>query len=575
MGVVYSYLYYSSSSKEDKEGFEQGDIEEESKGSDPNYTIVYPAHKEEEFRRKAAEEAKAREDAELKQLEIKNGRISDEVWNSLSPEEKKKFIKKQRLKKARSKKRQHEKLDALAVRKNELLPWLEVLTAKQRSCIKEVMWRAPDDPSLHNYLQQRKDLMTCPNRYCNIQFERVLPDAKSKSKAPFVLGYDGKPLSEEALANFMDNRFKCHHCEAVFCAECNTIPYHLGETCDQYKLRTANPPCKVCKKTISAPPDEAAKRDLTCRSDECMKMVYNLCTADASCKHPCTGMKGQTCICLRPSCIEAQGLTQEGGDFCNICWTDELEAGTCLKLGCGHVFHRHCVEQRLRHKWSGARISFNYANCPLCSKPIESTPDYTINDHIRSAKDLRSDVKIKAMHFLKAERMLDDIKDPKHKFHGNPVDYALEIFSFYMCHKCSSPYFGGRRQCGEIMNFNPEELVCGGCSGLLSCEKEKHGRKFIQYKCRFCCSIASWFCFGRVHYCENCHNNPYQYWAYNNTLSSIPPQCPGKDKCPLGIDHPPNGFEEMSLGCSRCKMEEAGIVLDDSTYDDADDEELY
>jgi len=150
----------------------------------------------------------------------------------------------------------------------------------------------------------------------------------------------------------------------------------------------------------------------------------------------------------------------------------------------------------------------------------------------------------------------------------------MELFSFYMCNSCNTPYFGGARQCGDIINFNPEELVCGGCSGVQSCEK--HGKKYIHYKCRFCCNIASWFCFGLVHYCERCHNNPYEYWESNNTLLKEPPQCSGRMNCPLGVDHPPNGFEEMSLGCSRCRMESEGIILEEDAYSvDDDDEFMY
>lgn len=32
---------------------------------------------------------------------------------------------------------------------------------------------------------------------------------------------------------------------------------------------------------------------------------------------------------------------------------------------------------------------------------------------------------------------MDDVKNPKHKYHGNPVDYAIDVFSFYMCFKCN------------------------------------------------------------------------------------------------------------------------------------------
>lgn len=66
-----------------------------------------------------------------------------------------------------------------------------------------------------------------------------------------------------------------------------------------------------------------------------------------------------------------------------------------------------------------------------------------------------------------------------------------------------------------------------------------------------------------------------EYWACNNTLVGVPPQCKGKASCPLGIDHPPNGFEEMSLGCSRCKLEEAGIILEENGDDDDMDDDYY
>ena len=82
--------------------------------------------------------------------------------------------------------------------------------------------------------------------------------------------------------------------------------------------------------------------------------------------------------------------------------------------------------------------------------------------------------------------------------------------SFFMCFKCNQPYFGGRRACGEAQNnFKPEDLVCGSCvamrlgAGVSDCAK--HGKDFIDFKCRYCCSIALWFCFGTTHFCEPCH----------------------------------------------------------------------
>jgi hypothetical protein len=56
-----------------------------------------------------------------------------------------------------------------------------------------------------------------------------------------------------------------------------------------------------------------------------------------------------------------------------------------------------------------------------------------------------------------------------------------------------SPYFGGERACrlADDSHFDPSELLCGGCaphSADAVCAK--HGTDYIEFKCRFCCSIA-------------------------------------------------------------------------------------
>lgn len=69
----------------------------------------------------------------------------------------------------------------------------------------------------------------------------------------------------------------------------------------------------------------------------------------------------------------------------------------------------------------------------------------------------------------------------------------------------------------------------------------RHGYAGIQYKCRWCCSPAAWFCFGDTHFCGKCHDR---------ALSTKPLPCDPRT-CPLGGMHPPNG-EEYALGCGRC-----------------------
>ncbi|KAJ1492112.1 hypothetical protein T484DRAFT_3024011 [Baffinella frigidus] len=88
----------------------------------------------------------------------------------------------------------------------------------------------------------------------------------------------------------------------------------------------------------------------------------------------------------------------------------------------------------------------------------------------------------------------------------------MKKFAYYMCFKCSQPYFGGLRSCEqedqELRDVQSDEMVCGGCSvsGDQSCPT--HGLEAIEYKCKFCCSVASWFCWGTTHFCDSCHRYP-------------------------------------------------------------------
>ena len=51
-----------------------------------------------------------------------------------------------------------------------------------------------------------------------------------------------------------------------------------------------------------------------------------------------------------------------------------------------------------------------------------------------------------------------------------PIGFAMDRYAYYVCFKCGKAYFGGEARCdleaGAGDSFNPEELVCGGCSDV-------------------------------------------------------------------------------------------------------------
>lgn len=60
------------------------------------------------------------------------------------------------------------------------------------------------------------------------------------------------------------------------------------------------------------------------------------------------------------------------------------------------------------------------------------------------------------------------VMKPGGVFYQNPGGYAMDVYAYYMCHKCKTPYFGGEAHCELAMEGNverkAEDFVCGLCS---------------------------------------------------------------------------------------------------------------
>lgn len=52
--------------------------------------------------------------------------------------------------------------------------------------------------------------------------------------------------------------------------------------------------------------------------------------------------------------------------------------------------------------------------------------------------------------------------------HNDMVGYAMDRYAYYVCFKCQKAYYGGEARCDAELgdNFDPQELVCGGCSDV-------------------------------------------------------------------------------------------------------------
>eukprot|EP00485_Elphidium_margaritaceum_P006820 CAMPEP_0202698210 /NCGR_PEP_ID=MMETSP1385-20130828/11478_1 /ASSEMBLY_ACC=CAM_ASM_000861 /TAXON_ID=933848 /ORGANISM="Elphidium margaritaceum" /LENGTH=810 /DNA_ID=CAMNT_0049354861 /DNA_START=95 /DNA_END=2527 /DNA_ORIENTATION=+ len=412
------------------------------------------------------------------------------------------------------------------------------------------------------YIQQSDPSITqCPK--CQEMYSSESGDLSSVNANE--KGPDGKPLSQLHVDHKRKYRFRCPKpgCKTVFCSGCSTAPYHLAYTCQEFKNYKESQKCRFCEKTLDASnmaerdPNLGPGLDNVCNSHECKEKRNWSCDRVLPCGHNCIGLRGHDCIpCLSPKCLPKNAdLTDE--EFCNICWVDPLRAAPCVKLGCKHYFHFLCLWQKIDRKWPAARITFGFLNCPLCKQQIHHP---ALEPVTKQYYDLYAEIEKDAIERVKIEGLQHDKKltDPNSPYHNNLSKYAMDRLAFYPCSKCKKPYFGGMKACEEAgleqaENYKQEHLVCGSCaSGPNAKSCARHGKKYITYKCKFCCQVSSWYCWGSTHFCDSCHKRQEQGDYLNRKPLSELPQCPGPDKCPLGVDHPPNGAAEYSLGCVVC-----------------------
>ncbi|KAJ6243970.1 e3 ubiquitin-protein ligase mycbp2 [Anaeramoeba flamelloides] len=404
------------------------------------------------------------------------------------------------------------------------------------------------------------ELICCPS--CSFRFEKLQNPKNTIEKVSAIVEYDSnmKELSNKAKIHRNTWRFRCRNCGKGFCAKCKSTPYHLGFDCQSFRQLKSIEKCRYCESPITLNNIFVGKEHkLVCNSKECKKMFQQSCSKKLDCGHFCCGNKKEKTHlgCLVEGCknkfcnknIISKNSNQNSKEFCNICWTTALENAPCIQLNCGHVFHTHCIKHRIRSRWTGARITFNFASCPLCNTFIKKD---ILPNEMEPVYKLRKIVKKKAIAQLNYEGLQHD-KRIQLQFSGDKFAFAMKVFSYYLCNKCRKPYFGGLQQCGIQRefneNFNEKDLICGGCSFVEGKNGKPcpiHKTKYLVWKCRFCCNIAVWFCWGTTHFCDECHKK-------STILPRLPlnklPKCVGPPKCIR--EHPRNGVE-YCYGCYLC-----------------------
>ena len=325
--------------------------------------------------------------------------------------------------------------------------------------------------------------------------------------------------------------------------------------------------CRYCSDEITQ--FNKGKDFDVCNSSLCKERYILSCKKKLPCGHKCFGVDGEKVCppCIDSDCKNYSGkLKQNKESYCSICNLEGLGSSPIVISKCGHYFHYQCVKKQLETKWLGPQINFNFCLCPECNKWLDID---TVSDFAKMLNEyntLYNTIKEMALIRLKLENLDKSPKltDPNSPWYNKQVEFALRTFAYFMCSECKTPYFAGKRECGNNpsinldetnTNFNPEYCVCSKHVEIDNIKGEnycnKHGKEFIEYKCKFCCKYATWFCWGTTHFCDDCYKRQCLGDYVSQYSKDKLDKC-NKNKCQVGGNHPLNG-EEYALGCFVCK----------------------
>ena len=301
--------------------------------------------------------------------------------------------------------------------------------------------------------------------------------------------------------------------------------------------------CQFCSNEI--------KQNENCPNKKCIELNKILCRKKLPCGHTCLGVYNEIVCppCLEPKCKKYGGLfNQNKNTYCQIC-REILSSSPIVNLSCNHYIHYLCLLKKLRKgdNLYGKKLNFDFMKCPVCDSIFECNSIPEIKKKLGEYKQIYLKVRTLINLRLKYEKIYST---------QNPFD----LFIFFLCYKCHNPYYAGLNSNNNINKIknnsnligNKEDCLCGKDSFVYNAKGQNicqvHKNMYAEYKCKYCCKIASRF-WSQTHFCEDC----YSQRSYINKEYCEIKKC-DIDKCPFNGFHAPNGIE-YCLGCFLCRLE--------------------
>jgi E3 ubiquitin-protein ligase MYCBP2 len=155
---------------------------------------------------------------------------------------------------------------------------------------------------------------------------------------------------------------------------------------------------------------------------------------------------------LHPECVEknpdpTKGKTED--DYCSFCYTEGLSQAPSVQIKCGHIFHLHCILERIKKRWPGPRIVFGFLDCTECKSKIEAPHCPALHQELSECFKIEVEVIKKSIERAKFEGIDKDprLNDKADPYYNNVQKWALFKLAYYQCFKCKTAYFGGMKDC--------------------------------------------------------------------------------------------------------------------------------
>lgn len=294
-------------------------------------------------------------------------------------------------------------------------------------------------------------MISCPN--C----EQLIHYAYKSSKV--TKDAFGIKIRPEVSDFVKKNLIICTTCKKSFCLKCHATPFHDAVTCDEHRLIEQGVVCRFCGLYPAIGCEGLSCAQHVCWHKKCKDTLKDACSHVLKCGHPCCGCVGEKTHFGCPLCDK--GLSK-----CTIC-EGPCQKGPSVIMKCGHPAHKKCLIDFYKYIDLEGQLHVPHCNFQnTCqSIPYHECVKKEAKKWIEISKKI-DEVTAVQIHIQDIQHERKHVLNPKDKdYYKQPDKFANDLFVFFLCEKCHTPYYAGHIGDGEPESSSKDsgKHLCFSC----------------------------------------------------------------------------------------------------------------